>query len=39
VLRGIRTERERRSVIIALEPARDSKVGAMSGRFDIVLAA
>jgi protocatechuate 3,4-dioxygenase beta subunit len=39
VLRSIRTERERRSVIIALEPARDSKVGAMSGRFDIVLAA
>jgi len=39
VLRGIRSERERKSVIIALEPARDSKVGAVSGRFDIVLAA
>lgn len=38
VLRGIRSERERRSVIIPLQPARDSKVEAMAGRFDIVLA-
>ncbi len=37
VLRGIRTERERNSVIVALTPIADSRVGAKAGRFDIVM--
>jgi len=38
VLRGIRNESERNSVIVALAPVPGSKVGASAGRFDIVLA-
>jgi protocatechuate 3,4-dioxygenase, beta subunit len=37
VLRGIRNERERNSVIVGLEPVSGSKVGAVAGKFDIVL--
>ena len=39
VLRGIRNERERNSVIIPLAPLSGSNVGASTGRFDIVLSA
>lgn len=39
VLRRIRTERERNSVIVALAPVAGSRVAASSGRFDIVLSA
>ena len=38
VLRGIRNERERASVIVAFTPIQGSSVGASAGRFDIVLA-
>ena len=38
VLRGIRNERERASVIVAFNPVPGSSVGASTGRFDIVLA-
>jgi protocatechuate 3,4-dioxygenase beta subunit len=37
VLRGIRSERERNSVIVTLTPVADSRVGAKAGRFDIVM--
>jgi len=37
VLRGIRNENERNSVIVALAPVPGSKVAASAGRFDIVL--
>ena len=37
VLRGIRGERERNSVIIPLEPLPGSRIGAANGCFDIVL--
>jgi len=37
VLRGIRNENERNSVIVALTPVPGSKVSASAGRFDIVL--
>ena len=39
VLRGIRNERERNSVIVALAPIAGSTVGASTARFDIVLSA
>ena len=39
VLRGIRSERERNSVIVALTPIPNSTVGASAARFDIVLSA
>jgi len=39
VLRGIRNERERNSVIVALAPIAGSNVGASAARFDIVLSA
>src|SRR5262245_12583667 len=37
VLRGIRSERERNAVIVALTPVRDSNIAASAARFDIVL--
>jgi len=37
VLRGIRDERQRNSVIVAFTQVEGSKVGASAGRFDIVL--
>ena len=39
VLRGIRDERQRNSVIVAFTPVPASKVAALAGRFDIVLSA
>lgn len=38
VLRAIRDERQRRQVVVALQPAGSVETGALSGIFDIVLA-
>ena len=37
VLRGVRDERQRDSVIVAFEPKPESKIGELAARFDIVL--
>jgi protocatechuate 3,4-dioxygenase beta subunit len=37
VLRGIRDPKARESVIVPFEPLRDSKIGELAARFDIVL--
>lgn len=37
VLRGIRDPKARESVIVAFEPMKDSRIGELSARFDIVL--
>ena len=37
VLRGIRDARQRASVIVPFEPIKDSKIGELSAKFDIVL--
>jgi protocatechuate 3,4-dioxygenase beta subunit len=37
VLRGIRDEKARESVIVAFEPIKDAKAGELQAKFDIVL--
>ncbi len=37
VLRGIRDERQRASVIVPFAPVKDSKIGELAAKFDIVL--
>lgn len=37
VLRGVRDEKARESIQVAFEPVKDSKLGELAARFDIVL--
>ena len=37
VLRGIKDPKARESVIVPFEPLKDSKIGELAARFDIVL--
>ena len=37
VLRGIRDEKAKASVIVPFEPLKDSKIGELTARFDVVL--
>jgi protocatechuate 3,4-dioxygenase beta subunit len=37
VLRGIRDPKARESVIIPFEPLKDSKIGELAAKFDMVL--
>src|SRR5688572_2345803 len=37
VLRGIRDEKAKASVIVPFEPLKDSKIGELAARFDVVL--